>query len=82
MAQNKLVLNSDKTHLLVMASQNKHKTRLNFGITLNIGTEVIEPISCEKLLGGYISNNFKWNDNIRGNKCSIFNTLVSRINAL
>ena len=82
MAQNKLVLNSDKTKLLVMASPYQHKAHGNFGITLETGTDVIEPVSCEKLLGGYISNNFKWNEHVRGNKSSLFNTLTSRLNAL
>jgi hypothetical protein len=82
MAKNRLVLNDDKTHLIVMATAHQHRAHGNFGITLNTGTEEIEPISCEKLLGGYISYDFKWNEHVRGNEGSIFKTLVSRINAL
>ena len=82
MAKNRLVLNSDKTHLMVMATPYQHRVYGDFGITLNTGTEEIEPVYCEKLLGGYISNNFKWNEHVRGNDGSIFKTLVSRINAL
>ena len=57
MSQNKLVLNGDKTHLLVMASLSKHRKHQNFGITLDTGSEEIEPISSEKLLGAKLSNN-------------------------
>ena len=81
MAKNRLVLNSDKTHLMVMATPYQHRVHGDFGITLNTGAEEIEPRSCEKLLGGYISNDFKWNEHVRGNDGSIFKTLVSRINA-
>ena len=59
MAQNKLVLNSDKTHLLVMATQNQHRRNENFDIALDTGNEVIEPIEDERLLGCQVSNNFK-----------------------
>ena len=41
MASNKLVLNSDKTYLLVMASQQKHKKHGNSGALLNTGREII-----------------------------------------
>ena len=34
------------------------------------------------MLGGYISNNLKWNEHIRGSNNSMFKTLISRINAL
>ena len=50
MNKNKLILNSDKTHLLVMASERKHQIHDNFGLSLNTGTEVIEPQIEEKLL--------------------------------
>ena len=82
MNSNKLVLNTDKTHLLVMCSKSNHRKNGDFGITLNTGTEVIEPIPSEKLLGGYISSDLTWNNHIRDNHNSIFKTLVSRINAL
>ena len=77
MSMNKLVLNSDKTHLLVMTTSNKHKLYNNFNITLNTGSEVIEPVSCEKLLGGYVSSDFKWNNHIRDNEKSLFRILIS-----
>ena len=82
MSQNKLVLNGDKTHLLVMASSSKHRKHQNFGITLDTGSEEIEPISSEKLLGAKLSNNFTWNLHIRDDDHSMFRTLTCKINAL
>ena len=82
MSQNKLVLNGDKTHLLVMASLSKHRKHQNFGITLDTGSEEIEPISSEKLLGAKLSNNFTWNLHIRDDDHSMFRTLTCKINAL
>ena len=53
-----------------------------FGITLNTGSEIIEPIDNEKLLGGHVSSNLKWNNHIRDNEKSMFKVLTSRVNAL
>ena len=82
MAKNMLVLNTDETHLLVMTSTQMHKKHGNFGITLDTGQEVIEPVEHEKLLGCHISSNFKFNNHIRDNEKSMLNILTSRINAL
>ena len=48
-------------HLLAITTIQKHKKNRNFNITLDTGSEIIKPIDCEKLLGGHITNNFKWN---------------------
>ena len=82
MNQNKLILNKDKTHLLIMAPAKKRKNKNNFGITLNTGEEIIKPQDTEVLLGGVISSNLKWNEHIRDHKKSMLKSLTSRINAL
>ena len=41
MTRNKLILNSDKTHLLIMTSNRKHQIHQDFGISLNTGSEII-----------------------------------------
>ena len=82
MAQNKLVLNSDKTHLLVMATQNQHRRNENFDIALDTGNEVIEPIDDERLLGCQISNNFKFNKHVRDHEKSMTTILSRKIKAL
>ena len=82
MTNNRLVQNSDKTHLLVMCSSHKHRRFNNFGITLNTGSEIIEPRETETLLGAQLSNNFTWNHHIRDGEFSMFKVLVSKNNAL
>ena len=82
MSRNKLVLNTDKTHLLVMASRAAHRLNGNFGITLNTGAEVIEPVNNEKLLGAVISSDMEWNMHVKEHVKSLFRTLTSRVNAL
>ena len=82
MNANKLVLNTDKTHLLVMATPYQHRQHQDFNITLNTGAEIIEPIYTEKLLGGYITNDFKFNEHLKDNEKSLFRSLTSRVNAL
>ena len=82
MASNRLVLNDEKTHLLVMASEKKHKIHGNFGIVLDTGLERIHPQDNEKLLGCQISSNFTWNEHLRDSEFSLHRQLTSRINAL
>ena len=82
MMDNKLVLNSDKTHLVIMSSSHKHRKYNNFGITLNTGNEIIEPAHSEVLLGATISNNFTWNEHIRDGEKSMMKSLGKRNTAL
>ena len=82
MAKNLLLLNSDKTHLIIMATQHQHRLNGDFGIALDTGTDVNVSRFCEKMLGGYIFNNLKWKEHVMGNKKSLFRTLKSKINAL
>ena len=82
MAMNKLFLNTDKTHVLIMTSAVQHNKYGNFGIELNTGAETITPSESERLLGAQISNNFLWNDHIYGNDKSMVKMITSRINAL
>ena len=56
MNSNKLFLNSDKTHLLVLTSSSAHSRHGNYGITLNTGTEIIQPSEEERLLGANLKN--------------------------
>ena len=82
MACNKLVLNSDKTHLLVMASKQKHRIHGNYGVQLDTGSELIEPQDHEKMLGCSISSDFTWNEHLKDGELSLHRQITSRINAL
>jgi hypothetical protein len=77
MASNRLVLNSDKTHLLVMASSTQHRLHGNYGVQLDTGSEIILPQDNERLLGCQISSNFKWKDHIQDNEFSLQRQLTS-----
>ena len=55
-----------------MASAHKHRKHGNFHVTLNTGSEIINPIESEYLLGANLSNNFLWNQHVRdGDNCLI-----------
>ena len=83
MERNKLTLNKDKTHLLVMTSKEKHRIHGNFDITLDTGSKIIKPDDSQKLLGGVISSDLKWNKHIKDEpKLSMLKSITSRINAL
>ena len=82
MNSNKLVINSEKTHLLIMTSSKNHKKHGNYEITLNTGTEIIQPWDSELLLGGIISNDLKWIQHIKNYKKSMINQINRRLNAL
>ena len=77
MVANKLVLNSDKTHLLIMTTPYQHRQQQDYGITLNNGAEIILPSYKEKLLGGFITNDFKFNEHLKDNEQLAFGSLTS-----
>ena len=80
MAANKLVINGDKTHLVVMGAKNKNHLRNR--ISLSAGSHTILPTPTERLLGAIVSQDLKWNHHIQGNKDSLTKQLTSRINGL
>ena len=82
MDMNKLVLNSNKTHLMIMTSSRKHAIHRDFGLSLNTGSEIIVPQSEETLLGVSLSNCLSWHKHIRDSNQSLISKLTSRVNAL
>ena len=81
LGNNRLKLNDDKTHLLIMTTQQKQRI-ININIKINTPTEEIHPIKSEKLLGIYIQDNLKWSEYIQNHEKSLIKQLTSRINAL
>ena len=60
MKNNKLKLNDDKTHLLVMdTGQSNARNQENKLVEIRTSTDIIYPSSSGKLLGCWISNNLK-----------------------
>ena len=80
MAANKLVINADKTHLIVMGT--KATARRREEVTLQADQHAIIPSRTEKLLGGHVSEDLKWREHILGNEQSLSNQLTSRVNGL
>ena len=80
MNNNMLVINPDKTHLMVMGS--KKADALRQQVCLRAGTYVIKPTENETLLGGHINQSLKWNQHILDNKASMIRQLTSRNNGL
>ena len=62
MAANKLVINGDKTHLVVMGSSAHTAKRQE--VRLQAGNHTILPSPNEKLLGGIISQDLKWRQHL------------------
>ena len=80
MAANKLVINGDKTHLVVMGPKTCNIKRSE--VNLQAGQHLIAPSSTEKLLGGHISQDLKWRQHILDSDQSLVRQLTSRINGL
>ena len=80
MNNNKLVINPDKTHLMVMGT--KKSARLRQQVSMMAGNFQIKPTETEKLLGGQVHQSLKWNHHIVDNKSSLIRQLTSRINGL
>ena len=89
MTSNKLKLNDDKTHLLVMMTDQKRRSINNdVDVKITTPTEIIEPSSCETLLGNVIHEGLKWAQYVmHGNPApdgqkSLIYQLTSRLNGL
>ena len=80
MNDSKLVINPDKTHMMVMGS--KRATILRRQVTMMAGNFTIKPTETEKLLGGYIHHSLKWNQHLTDNNASLTAQLTRRINGL
>jgi hypothetical protein len=61
MCNNKLKMNEDKTHVLVVNSRRKKSLYGDYGVVLQTGDgETVSPTDTERLLGCQLSNNFTW----------------------
>ena len=77
---NKLVINADKTHLLVLGPKKIENRRRE--VEIQAGPYRIKPSECEKLLGAYLHKSMRWNWHIRDHKKSIMRQLTTRVNGL
>ena len=81
MHSNKLVINSDKSHLIVLAGRGAVGAR-RLEVEVRAGQDIVEQSVSEKLLGGVIHNSGRWNEMIRNSKISIVSQLTGRLNAI
>ena len=80
LVSDKLKLNDDKTHLMVMTTSRRRAYRLrDTQVVLRTPTEIIESTECEKLLGGLLHQDMKWNEHILDNEESLVRSLNSRL---
>ena len=83
MLSNKLKLNDDKTHIMVMTtSQARKKKNPNDMVKLITPTKLIVPSSSEKLLGAWIHQDMKWEEYVQDSDDSLIRSLSTRIGAL
>ena len=80
MAANNLVINAEKTHLLVMGTK-KTAARRN-EVSLQAGQHKILPTRTEKLLGANICEDLKWKEHLVNNEQSLVRQLTSCMNGL
>ena len=79
---NKLKVNDDKTHVLVMSTRQKRKYFDTSSIIVNTPTANITPSSGERLLGAQIHQDMKWRQHILEDENSLVKSLTMRIGAL
>ena len=80
MAANKLVINADKTQLIVIGTKATAARRGE--VALQAGEHTIQASHSEKLLGGCIAENLKWREHLLDSDQSLVRQLTSRINGL
>ena len=79
---NKLKVNDDKTHLIVMSTWQKRAHRSTGTITINTPTAVIAPSEVERLLGAQIHQDMKWKEHILDNDNALVKSLNQRVGAI
>ena len=80
MVANRLVINDDKTHLVVLGT--KAMAAKRDLVSLQAGIQTITPTKNEKLLGCQVSDDLKWRHHILTSDQSTIKQLTSRVNGL
>ena len=82
LTENRLCINSDKTHLLSMSTRQKKRNNNLPPLTLNTGNKIITTSRTETLLGFKIHESMGFSEHILDCKDSLVKTLNQRIGAL
>ena len=80
MATNRLVINGDKTHLVVMGTRRTARRRQEVSILADGHT--IKPSRVENLLGSVLCEDMKWRQHLIASDQSLTRQLTSRLNGL
>ena len=78
MHANKLVINADKSHLIVMPGQGQIAAR-RMDVQVKAGQDIMEKSVSKKLLEGVIHNSGRWNKMIISSKMSITSQQSGRL---
>ena len=78
---NRLKVNDEKTHLIVMATNQKRRL-MQIDVKITTPTEVISASRSERLLGIQIHESMKWREHILDAEQSLLKSLNTRISAL
>ena len=81
LTSNRLKLNDDKTHLILMTTSQNRRLK-NPQIQVQTPNETINTSNSEKLLGGFIHEDLKWKEHIVDNENSLIKSLTTCLNAL
>ena len=75
---NKLKVNDDKTHLLVMTTRQKRRHVDTNIMTIITPTATVTPSSVERLLGAHIHEDMRWKEHLMTNEDSLIKSLSKR----
>ena len=81
LSSNKLKLNDEKTHLVLMTTAENRRLK-NPIIELAANAQIVATTEAEKLLGTFIHQDLKWNEYLAENENSLLKSLTTRVNAL
>ena len=82
LTDNKLKVNDDKTHLLVMSTRQKRRYVDTTSTRVQTPSANITPSSTERLLGAEIHHDMRWRDHILVSDNSMVKSLNKRLGAL
>ena len=82
LTDNKLKVNDDKTHLLVMTTRQKRRVVATSTVTIVTPTATITPSTVERLLGAQVHHDLRWAEHILDGDDSLVKSLNLRLGAL
>ena len=84
LVSNRLKLNDDKTHLLVLTtSQARRRAGLVLDdVVISTPVKLIHPTPSEKLLGAWVHQDLKWSEHLQYSKESLQKSLTTKLSAI